>query len=400
MYRFDGSVHPNVKFDDLFRADRQQGTNILPYLSMTPAYLVPKGVTKDGHSYPPTDFSKFEEFAFQAVARYGSKKHPPEVLLTNDKLSGLGYVDIFELWNEADLNDPHWGAWRGVFTDFYKMYRYGAEGVKKADPDAKVANGGWSGMDVPLMETMRTYKYPDGKCPLDFTDVLSVHYYSFRSAPELAKVNDNTHRDGTAPRTRTFEDELQALVAWRDKVKPAMPIWLTQTGYDSGGPRGTNERFQACWLPRDAMMILAAGIDKVLVFREKSSGGFGLFDSSGVVRADGSLTPSWFTYATLIRQLDGVAGRAVKVPLADSNVRVYIWKRGEKPIVTAWAIEGTARLNVPLGRCTVTDAFGAATTRDVGRGLELSEFPLYLRDFADPAAIERLEAAAKKTAGK
>ena len=287
-----------------------------------------------------------------------------------------------------------------MFTDFYKMYRYGAEGVKKADPDAKVANGGWSGMDVPLMETMRTYKYPDGKCPLDFTDVLSVHYYSFRNAPELAKVNDNTHRDGTAPRTRTLEDELQALVAWRNKVKPAMPIWLTETGYDSGGPRGTNGGFQACWLPRDAMIILAAGIDKVLVFREKSSGGFGLFDSSGVVRANGTLTPSWFTYATLIRQLDGVTGRAVKVRLADSNVRVYVWKRGDQPIVTAWAIEGTARLNVPLGRCTVTDAFGTVTTMDVGRGLELSEFPQYIGDFADPAAVERLEAKAKKTAGK
>jgi hypothetical protein len=91
VYRFDGSVHPNVKFDELFRADRDHGIFIVPYLSMTPSYLVPKGVTKDGYGYPPTDFSKFGEFAFQAVARYGSKKHPPEVLLTNDKLSGLGH---------------------------------------------------------------------------------------------------------------------------------------------------------------------------------------------------------------------------------------------------------------------------------------------------------------------
>ena len=234
---------------------------------------MPKGAKGDGMTYPPTDLSKYGEFAFQAVARYGSQKHPPEELLTNDKLSGLGYVDTYELWNEADLNDPNWGSWRGVFTDYYIMYRFGAEAVKKADPRARVANGGWSGIDVPLMETMRTYKYPDGKCPLDFTDVLSVHYYSFRVAPELATLNDNAYRNGLPLKQQTFEQELAALVAWRDKVKPEMPIWMSETGYDSGGPRGVDERLQACWLPRDMMMILAAGIDKVLVFRETGSGG-------------------------------------------------------------------------------------------------------------------------------
>ena len=47
-------------------------------------------------TYPPTDMSKYGEFVFQAVARYGSKKHPPAELLTNDKISGLGLVDTFD----------------------------------------------------------------------------------------------------------------------------------------------------------------------------------------------------------------------------------------------------------------------------------------------------------------
>ena len=113
--------------------------------------------------------------------------------------------------------------------------------MKKADPDARIANGGWSGMGVPLMETMRTYKYPDGKCPLDFTDVLSVHYYSFWIPPELALVNDNTFRNGPPAKSLPFEQELDALVAWRDKYKPAMPIWMSETGYDTGGPKGVDD---------------------------------------------------------------------------------------------------------------------------------------------------------------
>ena len=410
VYRFDGSLSPYQKYDEIFRSYRENGLFTMPYLFLTPKYLVPKDAKGDGMTYPPADMSKYGEFAFQAVARYGSKKHPPEELLTNDKVSGLGYIDTYELWNEADLNDPGWGSWKGVFTDYYILYRYGAEAVKKADPDAKVANCGWSGMDVPLMETMRTYKYPDGKCPLDFTDILSVHYYSFRVEPELATLNSNTYRNGVPLKEQTFEQELAALVAWRDKVKPNMPVWMSETGYDSGGPRGVDERLQACWLPRDIMLILASGIDKVQVFRETGSGG-DLFSASGVIRDDGSLKPSWFTYATLIRQLDGVTERAAKVPFEDSNVRVYLWKRGAQAIVTAWAIVAQASslpfpvgqassLSFPLGRCTLTDAFGHSRTVDGQRPLELTEFPIYLTDFADPAAVKGLEEQAGKMAEK
>jgi hypothetical protein len=397
-YRFDGSLSPYLKYDEIFRSYRDNGLFAMPYLFLTPSYLVPKGVKGDGMCYPPTDMSKYGEFAFQAVARYGSKRHPPAELRTNDKISGLGYIDPYELWNEADLNDPGWGSWRGVFNDYYVMYRHGAEAVKRADPDAKVANGGWSGMDVPLMETMRNYKYPDGKCPLDFTDVLSVHYYSFRVAPELATLNGNMYRNGAPLQQQTFEQELDALVAWRDRVKPRMPIWMSETGYDSGGPRGVDERLQACWLPRDLMLILASGIDKVMVFRETGSGG-DLFSASGVIRDDGSLKPSWYTYATLIRQLDGVTERPMKVAFDDDNVRVYLWKRGDKAIVAAWAIQGTARLDAALGRATITDAFGNSRVADAG-SLVLTEFPLYLTDFADAAAVKILQEQAHKAAEK
>jgi hypothetical protein len=400
VYKFDGTVPPwNVKLDDIFRTYHEAGLFTMPYLFLTPKYLVPEKPKGDPMTNPPKDLGRYAEFAFQAAARYGARKHPADVLLTPDKVSGLGYIDTYELWNEPNLDDPGWGSWKGPLSDYYVMYRAGAEAVKKADPAAKVANAGWSGIDVPLMEGMRTFKYPDGKCPLDFTDVLSVHYYSFRIAPELATVNDNTHREGVPERGRTYEEDLERLVAWRDKTKPALPVWLTETGYDSGGPRGVDERLQACWLVRDVMMVLASGIDKVLVFREKGSGG-NLFAASGVIRDDDSLKPAWFTYATVIRQLDGVTQRALKVPFEDENVRVYLWKRGEKPIVTAWAIEGTAKLNLPLGRCTVTDAFGASQAADIRQPLDLTDFPVYLTDFADPAGVKRLEEQARQMAEK
>jgi hypothetical protein len=347
----------------------------------------------------PTDLDRYGEFVFQAVARYGSKKHPADALRTPDKLSGLNYIDTYELWNEPNLDDPGWGSWKGPLSDYYRLFRTGAEAAKKADPAVKVANAGWSGIDVPIMEGMRTFKYPDGKCPLDFTDVLSVHWYSFRVEPERATVNDNTHREGLPDRGRTYQEDLAALVAWRDHAKPALPIWLSETGYDSGGPRGVDERFQAAWLPRDVMMALAAGIDKVLVFREKGSGD-GLFAASGVIRDDDSLKPAYFTYATLIRQLDGITERALRVPFDDENVRVYLWQHGPKALVAAWAVQCAARLKAPLGRCTLTDAFGASRAVDLREPLDLTDFPLYLTDFADAAAVRALEGQARAMAEK
>ena len=400
VYQFDGSVAPwHVKLDDIFRAYREAGLWTMPYLFLTPGYLAPEKPKGDPMTNPPTDLGRYGEFVFQAVARYGSKKHPADALLTPDKVSGLNYIDTYELWNEPNLDDPGWGSWKGPLADYYRLFRTGAEAAKKADPAVKVANAGWSGIDVPIMEGMRTFKYPDGKCPLDFTDVLSVHYYSFRIEPELATVNDNTHREGLPERGRTYEEDLQALVAWRDQAKPSLPIWLSETGYDSGGPRGVDERFQAAWLPRDVMMALASGIDKVLVFREKGSGD-GLFAASGVIRDDDSLKPAYFTYATLIRQLDGVTGRALRVPFDDENVRVYLWKRGGKPLVAAWAVQGAAKLKAPLGRCTLTDAFGASRAADLREPLDLTDFPVYLADFADAAAVKVLEDQARAMAEK
>jgi hypothetical protein len=400
VYQFDGSVAPwHVKLDDIFRTYREAGLWTMPYLFLTPGYLAPEKPKGDPGTNPPTDLDRYGEFVFQAVARYGSKKHPAAELLTPDKLSGLNYIDTYELWNEPNLDDPGWGSWKGPLADYFRMFRIGAEAAKKADTAAKVANAGWSGIDVPLMEGMRTFKYPDGKCPLDFTDVLSVHWYAFRIEPERATSNDNTHREGLPDRGRTYDEDLAALVAWRDHVKPALPIWLSETGYDAGGPRGVDERFHAAWLPRDVMMALASGIDKVLVFREKGSGD-GLFAASGVIRDDDSLKPAYFTYATLIRQLDGITERALRVPFDDENVRVYLWKHGDKALVAAWAVQGAATLKAPLGRCTLTDAFGASRATDVKDALDLTDFPVYLTDFADAAAVKALESQARAMAEK
>ena len=85
------------------------------------------------------------------AARYGSKQHPDSVLLTPDKRSGLNLVKYYELWNEPNLNPSPtaaWGGWAAPMDKYYEMMRFGAEAVKRADPDAVVTSAGYAGMST------------------------------------------------------------------------------------------------------------------------------------------------------------------------------------------------------------------------------------------------------------
>lgn len=73
-----------------------------------------------GWAYPPKDYNKWAELVFQwvkhSVDRYGKKE-----------------VDswYWELWNEPN------GYWKGTQAEFFKLYDYTADAVKRALPTAK-----------------------------------------------------------------------------------------------------------------------------------------------------------------------------------------------------------------------------------------------------------------------
>ena len=213
VYRFDGSVKPwEVDHDAIFKGYADAGLNVLPFLFMTAGYAssAPADV-KEGRRpfYPPKDPQQFAEFAFQVAARYGTKQHPATALKTSDGKSGLGYLRVYEIWNEPNLNDPGWGAWLGTNQQYLEMLRAAAEAVKRADPAAKVTNAGYAGMQVKTVDALRSHTYADGKHPLDFVDILNVHFYSGRIPPEIATDDFNANRVGDT----TAEEDFRRLVA-------------------------------------------------------------------------------------------------------------------------------------------------------------------------------------------
>jgi hypothetical protein len=394
QYSFTGEVAPwQLNMDRIFQAYHGAGFNVLTYMFLTPSWAstAPTGCPESMKlAFPPKDPAWYGEFCFQMAARYGSKQHPESDLLTPDKRSGLKLVKYYELWNEPNLNPSPaatWGGWAAPMDKYYEMMRFGAEAVKRADPDAVVTTAGYAGASRDVVDPLRTYQYPDGKHPIDFVDVLSVHFYSGQEPPETCKTDGNAKVTGDA----TFSENLRDLAEWRDQFAPGKPIWMTETGYDSAGPFGTTEAIQAARLPRVVMLCLAQNIEKVFVYRESGSTP-SMHACSGVLRDDLSRKPAWYTLGTAIRQLHGVRGGARRLPHPNPDVWLMEWDAGAKPLLTAWTVDGTAALGIELGGCAVTDSFGGITTPEKTSSLQVTPYPQYLRDFASSEPLAKLHA--------
>ncbi|MCC5845641.1 MAG: hypothetical protein JJU05_15435 [Verrucomicrobia bacterium] len=396
-FAFDGSIAPwHVRHDVFVEEYHKRGMQVLPYTFQVPAWSTsaPADVTRNRHSWPPNDYADYGEAIYQLAARYGSRAVPEDTLRTPDKTTGLGQISVFQLWNEPNLVGPTWAPWVGSMAQYYELFRQGAEGVKRADPGARVAHAGYAGIGVSLVNELRTHTYADGKTPLDFTDLITVHYYSGRQDPEVATRDPNANRSGRPIEGMpTFPERIRELTDWRNRHAPDKEVWITETGYDVGGPIGLGEREQAMKLPRVTLLLLAAGVDKVFIYRESGSTE-SMHAGAGLARNDHSLRPAYFTYATLIREFEGVGpGRALRLLTDNPDVWVYLWQRNGKPLLTAWTVTGTAELDFGAGE--VTDSFSAKTTVAAGERVTLTPFPRYVALETLPAEWQRRAEAAQ-----
>ncbi|HCL04494.1 MAG TPA: beta-xylosidase [Chitinophagaceae bacterium] len=124
----------------------------------------PYGSIYTGWAYPPKDYNKWAALVFEwvkhAVERYGKAEVESW---------------YWELWNEPDL-----AYWRGTRQEFFKLYDYTADAIKRALPTAKVGGvdgtgplgrlSGYRLLEGFLQHVLRDTNYVTGKigAPLDF----------------------------------------------------------------------------------------------------------------------------------------------------------------------------------------------------------------------------------------
>jgi xylan 1,4-beta-xylosidase len=115
-----------------------------------------------GLTSPPYDYEKWgwlvEQFTAHCVERYG-----------------LGEVRqwFFEVWNEPNLGGPKTpqGFWGGTMDEYFKLYKYAVEGIKKVDSRLRV--GGPASSDGEWITDLIQFCEASGT-PIDFA---STHDY-------------------------------------------------------------------------------------------------------------------------------------------------------------------------------------------------------------------------------
>ncbi len=129
--------------DRIFDTYRDTGVKPLVEIGFMPEVLstkpqpyrhnFPAGSISTGWAYPPKDYGRWAELVYQwvrhAVERYGSA----EVATW-----------YWEVWNEPDIS-----YWRGTPEEYYKLYDYAADALKRALPTARIGGPHATGPAAP-----------------------------------------------------------------------------------------------------------------------------------------------------------------------------------------------------------------------------------------------------------
>ena len=177
-----------------------------------------------GQSYPPKDYVKWGELAHQWAKHCVEKYGAAEVRQW-----------YWEVWNEPNIS-----YWHGSHADYFKLYDYAVDGVRRALPDARV--GGPETAGGPGGKFLREFldhcshgtNYVTGKIgsPLDFV--------SFHAKGSPVFTNDHV-RMGMSNQLKNMSDAFAVIASFPEYKN--IPIVIGESD-----PEGC----AACREPRDA----------------------------------------------------------------------------------------------------------------------------------------------------
>jgi hypothetical protein len=218
-------------YDALMASAARQGMQVLPVLNGSSSGLHP--------FRPPRTRAQriaWADFAGSVAARYGRggtfwRAHPE---LPADPLRA------YQIWNEPNLRV----FWRPAVdaAGYLRLVRLTRARLLAADPKASIVLGGLpdSRLGTPMLDFVREiYAQPGAR---SLFDVVALHPYSAGPAGVLEKL-----------------DAVRALMDRRGDR--ATPIWITEIGWSTGGPRSpfrTSRAGQAAKITRTLGELIAA----------------------------------------------------------------------------------------------------------------------------------------------
>ncbi|MDX3915434.1 MAG: hypothetical protein QHC79_17955 [Pseudosphingobacterium sp.] len=311
-FTFNPTYSGGWNLDLVYERCKQDSLTTLVCIKNVPDWLFntyPEG-ERDPENIPAPYSSDLEDassyhlmgrVAFQFAARYGSNKDLDSSLVRVDKRPrwkddsvnrvkiGLNLVKYIECNNEPDKwwkgkkaqqNGRQYAANMSAFYDGHKGKLGKDVGVKNADPNMVVVMGGLAKGDINFVKDMvawcvenRGYK-TDGSVDLCF-DVLNYHIYSNDNLSWFSKVYKSKRR-GIAPERSDMGDVADEWVAYGKNLKPGLPVWVSETGYDlrqtstqRAIPIGNKDvlQTQADWLLRTALLYAKHAVQKVFFYQ-------------------------------------------------------------------------------------------------------------------------------------
>jgi hypothetical protein len=243
-----------------------RGVNIIGVLGHPPGWATPEpGDAPAEISFYAHDPRRFAHFAAAAAQRY------------------RGVVVHWEIWNALfwkPAPDPL--AYAQLLSETYSA-------ISTVAPEDNILLGGINPFDTTFLRTIAEVG------AWWAFDIINIHPYVGPGPPEAS--------GGIAQAV----ENVRAIANWAG----AKPIWATEYGWDAlpstENPLGMSEEDQANYLVRGALLLNAAGAERVLWYslKDEIHSGYGLLRFASGYDDLTSVRPAFSAFATLSRQLAG-----------------------------------------------------------------------------------------------
>ncbi|GAB3637005.1 hypothetical protein GCM10027422_25950 [Hymenobacter arcticus] len=398
-YTFNPVHSGGWNYDLLYQRLKSEGVTVLTCLKTLPDWLLATypGDQRELENVPvrygkdfadPASYVEQAKVAFQFAARYGANPGVPANLLhvdqstrwagdgVNEVKIGLNLVHYIECDNERDKwwkgrkayqTGREYAANLSAFYDGNKNTLGAGVGVKNADPTMQVVMGGLAAATPDYVRGMldwckqyRGYK-PDGSVNLCW-DVINYHLYSNDAS---TSQGGNSTR-GAAPEVSNVAQVAQAFVTMAHQYANDMPVWVTETGYDTNpgsplkaiaiGPRSVLQT-EADWTLRTALLYARWGVERTFFYQlaDDNPASAVQFSSSGLVNADRSAKPA----ADFLRQANQLLGAYIFTGTLNSDPLVDRYEAAGKTIFALVVPDEKGRT------ATYTLDLGGATTATI-----------------------------------
>lgn len=269
-----------------------------------------------------------------------------------------GRVQAWEVWNEPDYPRGSFSFWFGSKADYYQLLKVAYKAIRSVDPSASVLLGGLMYWADPayLEELLSTARRdPEGPANNYFFDAVAWHVYS-----RPADVYERVRRSRLLLQTYVGHKTI-----WVNEGN--LPVWSESSlnNYARFPLSGTLDE-QAAWVVQWYAYALAAGADRVLMYRMHDSDEP---EAWGLARSDGSLRPAYVAYQLAARYFSRTTSGS-RATLGDVEQIVFerpgqrvvvVWNRTPQPITASVGAAAPSALLVALDGATRSIAPASGT---------------------------------------